>query len=111
MTDKRTTHLYCLMQNRLGALDRVLAALTHRGLLPQRMVSTLRPDHGLEILVSFHASDEKMVDKLLKFLQKQVYTLEARTLETHQLEADDASPITPVLNDYAQRRLAHAHNG
>ncbi len=107
MTEQHLTHLYCLMQNRLGALDRVLNALTHRGILPQRMTSTLLSERpvtegnedgqarpALELVVSFHADDEKIVDKLVKFLQKQVYTLEVHytTLNDPELDPTDVHP-------------------
>ena len=128
MTEAKTTHLYCLMQNRLGAMDRVLNALTHRGILPQRMSSTLRQEKGqdgktqegkaLELLISFQGLDEKLLDKLVKFLQKQVYTLEVRctTLAASTEEADNVAHISPkfvteLFQDESQRRMAHAHNG
>ena len=136
MNKNTMTHLYCLMQNRLGAMDRVLNALTHRGIIPQRMISAIRNGKGftgkeLELVVSFHANDAKFVDKLVKFLQKQVYTLEVRyanledpeTLENSELknselknpETERASGFTPnlVTELYqleTQRRMAHAHN-
>lgn len=123
MTNQKITHLYCLMQNRLGAMDRVFNALTHRGILPQRMTSALRHEKeqdskALELVVSFHSEDEKVVDKLVKFLQKQVYTLEVRytTLEVQASEAVHASHhsptiVTELFQDEPQRRMAHAHNG
>jgi acetolactate synthase small subunit len=121
MTEKSTTHLYCLMQNRLGALDRVLNALTHRGILPLHMTSVLRhakdlDSKALELVISFSALDDTITDKLVKFLQKQVYTLDVRytTLETPS--SDDASVshinptfVTELFHDAPQRRMAHAH--
>jgi acetolactate synthase small subunit len=73
------TTLECLVQNRLGALDRVLGALTHRGLLPKRMETFLKGDSNntVCIRVEFDCNDAKMVEKLVKFLEKQVYVLEA----------------------------------
>lgn len=109
-------HLYCLMQNRLGGLDRVLNALTHRGIIPQRMVSEVR-NNRLEIMLSFERQDAKITEKLVKFLQKQIYVLEAKTVqpEAGAKHSADASNITPlfvsdVIHDHAQRRMAHAHN-
>jgi 16S rRNA C1402 N4-methylase RsmH len=73
---------------------------------------------ALELVVSFHSEDERIVDKLVKFLQKQVYTLEVRytTLETQTPEAASAAPhsihsVTELFHDESQRRMAHAHNG
>jgi len=124
MTPTKTiTHLYCLMQNRLGAMDRVLNALTHRGIIPQRMMSAIRHEDGqggksLEIVVSFHAGDDKIVEKLVKFLQKQVYTLDVHYAneENDAPEAASVSSITPtfvteLFKNKSQRRMAHAHNG
>ncbi len=112
-----STHLYCRMQNRLGALDRVLGALTHRGIIPERMVSAVAENNTLALMFTYARQDEKVTEKLLKFLQKQIYVLEAHTV---QPEADakgngEASKITPlfvsdVIHDYAQRRMAHANN-
>jgi acetolactate synthase small subunit len=117
MTDQDTTHLYCLMQNRLGAMDRILGALTHRGIIPARMVSSMRQDRTLEMVVSFSCGDSKAVEKLVKFLQKQIYVMDARTMahETETPSASEASNITPlfvsdVINDHSQRRIAHANN-
>jgi acetolactate synthase small subunit len=105
------------MQSRLGAMDRILGALTHRGFLPKRMVSSLREDKTLEMMISFDCDDFKAVEKLVKFLQKQVYVMDAHTLaEENEINpASEASNITPlfvsdVINDYSQRRIAHANN-
>lgn len=110
-------HLYCLTQNRLGAMDRVLGALTHRGIIPQRMASALCEGNQLEIVLTFQKQDEKNVEKLVKFLQKQVYVLKAHTVQpaAEAKNSADASNITPlfvsdVIHDHAQRRMAHAHN-
>jgi len=127
MTEKTMTHLYCLMQNRLGAMDRVLNALTHRGIIPHRMLSAIRNEEGpdgqmasktLELVVSFHAGDEKIVEKLVKFLQKQVYTLDIRTVNEEDLTTETASvshitpkSVTDLFQNESQRRMAHAHNG
>ncbi len=108
-------HLYCRMQNRLGGLDRVLGALTHRGIIPQRMVSALQ-NNRLEIMFSFEKQDAKVTEKLIKFLQKQIYVLEAKTVqpETEAKHDAETSNITPLfvsdVIDHAQRRMAHANN-
>lgn len=122
MTDKTPINLYCLLQNRLGAMDRVLNALTHRGIIPARMVTSANADNTLEMMVSFESDDAKALEKLVKFLQKQVYVIAAHALDQTAsddvaTEASSASPnVTPlfvsdIINDYAQRRMAHANNG
>ncbi len=110
-------HLYCLTQNRLGAIDRVLGALTHRGIIPQRMVSTLSQENQVEMFFTFQQQDEKTVEKLVKFLQKQVYVIQAHTvvLSAPTKNSVEASNITPlfvsdIIDNQPQRRMAHAHN-
>lgn len=110
-------HLYCLTQNRLGAIDRVLGALTHRGIIPQRMVSTLSQENQVEMFFTFQKQDEKTVEKLVKFLQKQVYVIQAHTvvLSAPTKNSVEASNITPlfvsdIVDNQPQRRMAHAHN-
>jgi acetolactate synthase small subunit len=108
------TIVYCKMQNRLGALDRVLAAFTHRGIIPGRIsASHDEQESTLEIAVSFDASDDKMLDKLVKFLQKQVYVMETRTLSEEAVAAPPVQKIhnTRVIHDvHFERKVAHAHN-
>jgi acetolactate synthase small subunit len=77
-TCKVSATIYCLVQNRLGALDRVLHAWTHRGIIPQQILSTRDERAGtLQIMVSCDIEDRKALDKLVKCLQKQVYVLDA----------------------------------
>jgi acetolactate synthase small subunit len=110
-------YIYCLTQNRLGAMDRVLGALTHRGIIPQKMVSTLVQDNQVEMFFTFQKQDEKTVEKLVKFLQKQVYVIQAYTLESsaqtkNSVEASNITPlfVSDIIDDQPQRRMAHAHN-
>jgi len=76
--------LECLVQSRLGALDRVLGALTHRGMIPHRMETFLEGSKApqeqgsaMRIRIEFACSDENAISKLVRFLAKQVYILEA----------------------------------
>ena len=70
--------VYCLVQNRHGALDRVLHAWTHRGIIPQQFLSTKdERANTLQIMVSFDIEDAKALEKLVKCLNKQVYVLDA----------------------------------
>lgn len=108
------TIVYCKMQNRLGALDRVLAAFTHRGIIPGRIsASHDEQERTLEVAVSFDCSDCRMLDKLVKFLQKQVYVMETRTLSEEAAAAPPAPKLTHtrVIHDvHFERKIAHAHN-
>ncbi|MCE3235139.1 MAG: hypothetical protein K0Q50_1319 [Vampirovibrio sp.] len=117
MTEKTPINLYCLLQNRLGAMDRVLNALTHRGIIPARMVTSANADNTLEMMVSFESDDAKALEKLVKFLQKQVYVIAAHALDqtaSDEAATDASSNVTPlfvsdIINDYAQRRMANAN--
>lgn len=84
------TTVYCRMQNRLGAMDRVMAAFTHRGIIPARLAASHDvQNRAVEMIITFDCADSAMLDKLVKFLQKQVYVLETRTL-SHEAENEAA---------------------
>lgn len=90
---KVSATVYCLVQNRLGALDRVLHAWTHRGIIPQQILSTKDERAGtLQIMVAFDIEDRKALEKLVKCLQKQVYVLDAYAEE-------DASSYEPAATE------------
>lgn len=104
------SNLCCLLQNRLGALDRVLGALTYRGFVPDQFVSNLDARTGhLQVMVSFECENEKTLEKLMKALEKQVYVLEVQqvTLGTRQEPLPlVAHNITPMFSPaYARRRV------
>jgi acetolactate synthase regulatory subunit len=113
-----STTVYCKLQNRLGAIDRVLAAFTHRGILPTRMTTTMdEADRSMEIAISFDGSDPKTVEKLVKFLQKQVYVLETGMFshETQSAAQEQATAVSlpfstpspvPVAISQARSRMS-----
>ena len=68
-------HLQIRTQAKLGALDRVLGALTHRGIIPQAFTCTQVSDKVLDIQTSFTCTDDHVMLKLCKFLDRQVYIL------------------------------------
>lgn len=72
-------------QTKLGALDRVLGALTHRGIIPQAFTCTQVSDKVLDIQTSFTCADDHVMLKLCKFLDRQVYIL--------SVEDISASPV------------------
>jgi len=92
-TQKVAASVYCLVQNRLGALDRVLHAWTHRGIIPRQILSTKDERGGtLQIMVSFDIEDRKALTKLVKCLQKQVFVLDVHAEEEgtgYELEATE----------------------
>lgn len=64
------------MQNRTGAVNRILDALSHRGIQPLAFLCTLSHDRQtVQVLVSFEFEDMAGFNKLVKSLQQQVLTL------------------------------------
>lgn len=116
MPDTRNRNIYCKLQNRLGALDRVLLALTHRGIVPERFVTAKdEATNTLEVAVTFQCEEGAMVEKLVKFLQKQVYVLEAASMDKAVNFVTAPSNVAPLFINHdeyelAHRRVAHAHN-
>jgi acetolactate synthase small subunit len=78
-------HLQIRTQAKLGAVDRVLGALTHRGIIPHAFTCTQVSEQVLQIETTFHYADDHAMLKLCKFLDRQVYIL----------SVEDAS-VTPV---------------
>ena len=82
--------LTCRLQNRLGALDRLLGALTHRGILTESISSQVDTETD-SVLVTFvftlepssTSSDDKEIAKLLKSLEKQIYVLQVSANTPH----------------------------
>lgn len=109
--------MLCLVQDRLGALDRVLGALTHRGWIPESFSARRDEQSGfLQVTLSFECEEEKAVEKLLKFLNNQVYVLETQILGQEQLApvpipVSASSSVSPLAL-YAARtqNLALANN-
>lgn len=82
---KRT--LVCILQNKLGAMDRILGMLTHWGFLPEQMNAHLDPLSGhLETTFVFACEQEKTFHSLIKYIRKQVYVLRVDPMRT-DLEA------------------------
>ncbi|MEB3285923.1 MAG: hypothetical protein VKJ04_00315 [Vampirovibrionales bacterium] len=74
-----STNLYCSLQNRLGAMDRVLMAFTHRGIIPTQWYTCQNQEKNtLELTLVFESDDERALQKLIKSLQNQVYILDVR---------------------------------
>jgi acetolactate synthase small subunit len=113
---KRT--LVCTMQNRLGALDRILGTLTHWGFLTENFESRLEPKTGyIRVSFSFDCPEEKVLEKLMKAIRKQVYVLgierftseaEALAPVLTSLSAGQAKPANVFIPLHAKRRETHA---
>lgn len=102
----------CLLQNRLGALDRVLGALTYRGYVPEYFACTQDPQSDrLECIVVLECNEEKNMEKLVKFLQKQVYVLQVqRFIQEKQLsplEIPQTNVAPLYVSAQSQRRSHH----
>ncbi len=82
-------YLQIRTQAKLGALDRVLGALTHRGIIPQAFTCTQVSEQVLQIETTFHFADDHAMHKLCKFLDRQVYIL--------SVEDVSASPVCVPL--------------
>jgi acetolactate synthase small subunit len=82
-------HLQIRTQAKLGAVDRVLGALTHRGIIPQAFTCTQVSEQVLQIETTFHYADDHAMHKLCKFLDRQVYIL--------SVEDVSASPVCVPL--------------
>ncbi len=77
----------CILQAKMGGLDRVLGAVTHRGWIPTHFESVLCPKTDtLQVTISFCCEDCLSVQKLVKFLEKQVYVLSANLVATAGLQ-------------------------
>ncbi len=89
----------CRLQAKLGGLDRVLGAITHRGWIPTHFQSVLcTQTDALTVSFSFPSTDSFNVLKLVKFLEKQVYVLSASLVEEQptSLHLEDASLLGSV---------------
>lgn len=127
------TRLCCTVQNRLGALDRVLGAFTHRGIIPESLMSSVVSPSAtgqtcLQVMISFLSSDRHGLEKLIKFLKKQVYVIDTVIVDsipgslTGDRRADfsevalNNTNITPLFvssvtqQEPSQRRMSHANN-
>lgn len=105
----------CLIQNRLGALDRILGAFTFRGLIPREM--TVSADTSLsaqEITLTVGCQDQQTAEKLLKTLEKQVYVLKVTLIPglcanpvNNPLPHTSTQAVTVELHPQDTRRFPH----
>jgi acetolactate synthase small subunit len=72
-----TRTLIVQTQAKLGAMDRVLGALTHRGIIPETFNSELS-GKMLQISTTFSMDGDHDMKKLCKFLDRQVYILRVK---------------------------------
>jgi len=90
----RTLSITC--QNRPGAMNRVLDALSHRGILPHALMSALDPETGyLRLLISFKFDDTRAFEKLVKALQAQVMILTVQPM----ISSREAATLSKAASD------------
>ncbi len=86
----------CTLQARIGGLDRVLGAITHRGWIPTQFQSVFcAKTDTLSVTMAFHSADLFSVQKLVKFLEKQIYVLSASLVPSAGL-AEEPHLLTPI---------------
>lgn len=86
----------CTLQARMGGLDRVLGAVTHRGWIPTQFQSVLcTKTDTLYVTMAFHSADFFSVQKLVKFLEKQVYVLSASLVPANK-PSDEATLFNAI---------------
>lgn len=98
------TIITCVMQNRLGAFDRVLAIMTHRGILPNSMVMTTDAETGrMKATFNISLSDQTALTQLARALQKQVYVMSvAVTSEEEPLDKTDRAEKQELADKIAE---------
>ncbi len=108
------TVLFCRMQNRLGALDRLLGAFSFRGFMPEQFLSQCQEDGELmEVMISFECPEPKRLEKLMKMLLKQIYVIEVKelALDAKAVTALQRPNVMPMFTDLQPlRRTAHVYN-
>jgi len=103
---KRT--LYCTLQNRIGALERLLSALSIRGIQPDEMILTLDAEGAKHHLIThFDCADDKMMELLIKALHRQVYVLEA--YQTDEAAAKAGNSYVTSLQKVLESKRSNAH--
>lgn len=107
----------CRLQNRLGALDRVLGAFTHRGFIPHEMVTILDAETGrINCLVTIACDDAMILEKLMKYLDKQIYVVSTDLVKTAEepeaVEITDSAKVTALFSSPVmfERKVAHVRN-
>jgi acetolactate synthase regulatory subunit len=87
---KRT--VICTAQAKLGALDRILGAFTHRGFIPTAMTTELQAGgKRIRVAVSFTCDDSQTVEKLVRFLRKQVHCIEVEAFTCNEATKQENS--------------------
>jgi acetolactate synthase regulatory subunit len=82
-------NLHVRTQAKLGAVDRILGALTHRGIIPTNFRCDTLEAGVVNIYIDFICKEDINVIKLCKHLDRQVYTLTIEDI-SHQ-------PVAPPM--------------
>lgn len=90
------------LQQCLGALDRVLGALTHRGLLPQQMQMTADSDaQTMHLSLQVACPDPAVMNKLAQFLAKQITVLSVQCHKKEALHPVAYSAVNSIVQSLA----------
>jgi hypothetical protein len=118
----------CTVQNRLGALDRVIGALSLRGIIPHQLVVTQDTENDqIQVFISFTGVDAKGLEKLVKAFYKQVYVVSVNLVVDPAQGVDTGSPteeatnsttmadaainnVSPFVPLYVKRKVSHANH-
>lgn len=97
---KRT--IICTAQARLGAMDRIIGAFTHRGFIPNAMTTELQADGRINrVAVSFTCECTHTVEKLVKYLRKQINIIEVEAFTCESAETETVEAANTVASKVA----------
>ncbi len=101
-----STLISCTMQNRLGAFDRVMNIMTHRGILPTSIVASVDSETGYQqATFTITMQDKTQLDQLARAIQKQIYVISVSiTMD------NDASLDIPMYARPPRKIRPHEHD-
>jgi acetolactate synthase small subunit len=106
--------LRCQIQNRLGAMDRLLGTLTMRGYMPEQLnCTTDAATDTMQVVMTFTTQDDRALEKLVKAMHRQVYVMDIQIILAE--EEDPVAAFSPTAKVaplfvplYVERRAASA---
>jgi acetolactate synthase small subunit len=85
---KRT--IYCQLQNRLGALDKVISTLSLFGFLTEELIVSHDPKFDRQnLIMTFVCDDDAAMTRLIKAFERQIYVIEAYQIDEPEAAAND----------------------
>ncbi len=87
MTKKQNNTLYLLIENKFGALERILNTFTLRGFKVENMVySQNKNAHYSDIKICINCLDSEL-ERLIKILHNQIHVIEIRLILDEKLKS------------------------